>query len=47
MFTVFIIIIVIIIFLLLLFFLPGIYFCGSLEKSQTLEPVKILCHTVV
>ena len=24
----------------------GTYFCGSLEKSQKLEPAKISCHTV-
>ena len=47
MFTVFIIIIVIIILLLLLFFFAGTYFSGSLEKSQALEPVKMLCHSVV
>ena len=45
MLTVFIIIIVIVI-LLLLFLFAGTYFCGLLEKSQTLEPVKILCQTV-
>ena len=42
MFTVFIIIIVIIILLLLFFFFAGTYFSGSLEKSQTLEPIKIV-----
>ena len=29
-----------------LFLLAGTYFCGSLEKSQKLEPAKISCHTV-
>ena len=28
------------------FYFPGTYFCGSLEKSQKLEPAKISCHTV-
>ena len=27
-------------------FIAGTYFCGSLEKSQTLEPAKISCHRV-
>ena len=30
-----------------LIFFAGTYFCGSLEKSQKLEPAKISCHTVV
>ena len=28
-------------------FFAGTYFCGSLEKSQKLEPAKISCYTVV
>ena len=27
-------------------FVCGNLFCGLLEKSQKLEPAKILCHTV-
>ena len=29
-----------------IFLFTGTYFCGSLEKSQKLEPAKISCHTV-
>ena len=29
-----------------LILVAGTYFCGSLEKSQKLEPAKISCHTV-
>ena len=28
-----------------IFFLRELIFCGSLEKSQNLEPAKISCHT--
>ena len=28
-------------------FICGTYFCGSLEKSQKLEPAEISCHIVV
>ena len=30
----------------LIFFFAETNFCGSLKKSQKLEPVKISCHTV-
>ena len=32
--------------MLALIFFAETYFCGSLEKSQKLEPAKISCHTV-